>query len=64
MSNESVEQRLSALEAEIAVLKQQVGSKSPNWLEQVTGSFKDNPIFDEVMAYGREFRDLDRPTDS
>jgi hypothetical protein len=63
MSTETLEQRLSAVETAIAQLKQQNSSQSANWLEQITGSFKDDPIFDEVLAYGREFRDSDRPHD-
>jgi hypothetical protein len=75
----SLEQRLEVVEAAIAELKQRLapvgfpdhGSETrqqktnpePNWLEQITGSFKDDPIFDEVLAYGREFRHADRPID-
>jgi hypothetical protein len=75
----SLEQRLEAVEAAIAELKQRLapvgfpdhGSETrqqqthpeSNWLEQITGSFKDDPIFDEVLAYGREFRYADRPND-
>jgi hypothetical protein len=76
--NTSLEQRLEAVEAAIAELKQRLapvgfpdhGSETrqqahpePNWIEQITGSFKDDPIFDEVLAYGREFRHADRPND-
>jgi hypothetical protein len=61
--NTSLEQRLEAIEAAIAELKQQKTNPSPNWIEQITGSFKDDPIFDEVLAYGREFRYADRPKD-
>jgi hypothetical protein len=61
--NTSIEQRLEAVEAAIAELKQQKTNPAPNWIEQITGSFKDDPIFDEVLAYGQEFRHLDRPKD-
>jgi hypothetical protein len=61
--NTSLEQRLEAVEAAIAELKQQKTNPAPNWIEQITGSFKDDPIFDEVLAYGREFRHADRPKD-
>jgi hypothetical protein len=61
--NTSLEQRLEAIEAAIAELKQQKTNPAPNWIEQITGSFKDDPIFDEVLAYGREFRYADRPKD-
>jgi hypothetical protein len=59
----SLEQRLEAVEAAIAQLKQQQTHPESTWLEQITGSFKDDPIFDEVLAYGREFRYADRPND-
>lgn len=59
----SLEQRLQAVEAAVAELRQQNPNSEPNWLEQITGSFKDDPIFDEVLAYGREFRYADRPKD-
>jgi hypothetical protein len=63
MSTDTLEQRLSAVETAIAELKQQTRPTAANWLEQITGSFKDSPIFDEVLAYGREFRYSDRPND-
>jgi hypothetical protein len=59
----SLEQRLEAVEAAIVELKQQKTNPESNWLEQITGSFKDDPIFDEVLAHGREFRYADRPHD-
>jgi hypothetical protein len=61
--NTSIEQRLEAVEAAIAELKQQQAHPKTNWIEQITGSFKDDPIFEEVLAYGREFRYADRPSD-
>jgi hypothetical protein len=61
--NTSLEQRLEAVEAAIVELKQQKSNSEPNWIEQITGSFKDDPIFEEVLAYGREFRYADRPSD-
>lgn len=29
------------------------------WLQQITGSFKDEPAFEEVLAYGRAIRQGD-----
>jgi hypothetical protein len=59
----SLEQRLEAVEAAIDELRQQQAKPELNWLEQITGSFKNDPIFDEILAYGREFRYADRPND-
>ena len=56
----SVEQRLALVEAAIVELQKQVAPpQSPNWLQQITGSFKDEPAFDEVLAYGRSLRQAD-----
>jgi hypothetical protein len=59
-TNTSLEERLAAVEAEIAELKKQVATpQSINWLQQITGSFKDEPAFEEVLAYGRAIRQGD-----
>ncbi|MGG6268355.1 hypothetical protein ACQ4M3_19840 [Leptolyngbya sp. AN03gr2] len=56
----SLEERLALVEAAIAELQKQVStSSSPNWLQQITGSFKDEPAFEEVLAYGRAIRQGD-----
>ncbi len=38
-----------------------VRTASPNWLERLTGSMKDEPAFAEVLEYGRTIRQADRP---
>lgn len=59
-TNTSLEERLAAVEAAIAELQKQVPTvASPNWLQQITGSFKDEPAFEEVLAYGRAIRQGD-----
>jgi len=66
MPNEqTVEQRLTALEQAVAELQRQqaVGSQAPNWLEKVIGSVTDDRAFAEVLEYGRAFRAADRPPD-
>jgi hypothetical protein len=50
--DKSIEERLKALEATVAKLKQQNIQPEINRIEQITGSFKDDPIFDEVLDYG------------
>jgi hypothetical protein len=32
-----------------------------NWIARITGSFKDEPAFEEVLALGRAIRAADRP---
>jgi hypothetical protein len=59
-ANASLEERLAAVEAAIAQLQQQIIiSQKINWLQQVTGSFKDEPAFEEVLAFGRAIRQGD-----
>ncbi|MCC5638565.1 hypothetical protein LC593_22570 [Nostoc sp. CHAB 5844] len=56
-TNTSLEQRLAVVEAAIAELQKQIAPPQPtNWLQQITGSFKDEPAFEEVLAYGRAIR--------
>jgi hypothetical protein len=57
----SLEERLAAVEAAITeIQKKMADSQSHNWLQQITGSFKDEPAFDEVLAYGKDIRQADR----
>ncbi|NJR62703.1 MAG: hypothetical protein HC769_30265 [Cyanobacteria bacterium CRU_2_1] len=59
-TNTSLEERLAAVEAAIAELRKQLSTSQPtNWLQQITGSFKDEPAFEEVLAYGRAIRQGD-----
>lgn len=58
-STSSVEQRLASLEAAIAELQRQIAPMPKNWLQQITGSFKDEPAFEEVLSYGQAIRQGD-----
>ncbi len=59
-TNTSLEERMAAVEAAIADLQKQLAHPNPkNWLEQITGSFKDEPAFEDVLAYGRALRQGD-----
>ncbi|MEQ9373150.1 MAG: hypothetical protein RIG63_29630 [Coleofasciculus chthonoplastes F3-SA18-01] len=59
-NNTSLEKRMVAVEAAIAELQKQLANPQPtNWLQQITGSFKDEPVFEEVLAYGRAIRQGD-----
>ncbi len=52
-----LEERLTAVEAAIAHLQKQVSTAQPaDWLQQITGSFEDEPAFEDVLAYGRAIR--------
>jgi hypothetical protein len=59
-----LEQRVAALESELAEIKRHIVGGVPekrDWLARVAGSFKDEPDFDEVLRLGREIRRSDQP---
>jgi hypothetical protein len=60
-----IEQRLEAVERAVADLQRRlaVGSPPSDWLEQISGSFKDEPAFEEVLKCGRAIRQADRPAE-
>ena len=59
MSNTELENRISALEKEVALLKSKIEkeekSKAPWWKERI-GIFADDPAHEEAMRLGREYR--------
>ena len=59
--SKNLEERVAKVEKEIERLKgQSNGSKDkPNWISDISGSFKDDPEFDEVLRLGREARQAD-----
>ncbi len=58
-----LEERLAEVEAAMRHLQQRLDSQAParDWLDRFIGSFKDEPAFEEVLEYGRAFRQADRP---
>jgi hypothetical protein len=60
----SIERRVAALEAEVAWLKARIeATEKPAdpWLEKVWGSFANDPVYEEAMRLGREYRESLRP---
>lgn len=58
---ETLEKRLTILEREMTQVKERLESqqaRQPNpWLEYVYGAFKDDPLFEQAVRYGREWRE-------
>ena len=57
--NESVEQRLEALEKEVAKLRGQLAELKPrekDWTRSI-GIFANDPVFESAMKLGREWRE-------
>jgi hypothetical protein len=60
MASANVEQRLSALEQEVAELKRQLAARpSPTdrWWERISGAFARDDAFQEAMRLGRQWRE-------
>lgn len=62
----SIEQRVEALEHQVTELRQQLAQQpSPDdRFRRLSGSFADQPEFDEVLRLGRRIREADRPDTS
>lgn len=53
----SLEERMAAVEEAITQIQQQIANpKTSNWLEQISGSFKDEPAFEEILLLGQAIR--------
>jgi hypothetical protein len=64
MATPSLRARVTALEKEIARLREELQGKtksSKDWLDQIWGSFANDPIYEEAMRLGREWRESFRP---
>jgi hypothetical protein len=61
----TLKEQLAELESAVREMQRRMESQSPvrNWLENVIGSFKDEPAFEEVLEYGRALRQADRPSE-
>lgn len=64
MPDTNLERRVEAVEAAVRELQKAIEPGNHDWLKAVIGSMQDEPAFDEVLAYGREFRDSQRPPES
>ena len=64
MAVAAIEQRVAALEVEVPRLKQQIEAvtKPANpWWQETYGKFADDPLHEEAMKAGREYRESLRP---
>ena len=59
--SETIEARLAKVERELAILKAKAPRDKTNWIAEITGSFKDDPDFEEIVRLGKEMRDAELP---
>ncbi len=59
MTQTQLEERLLAVETALTEMQRRLATlpPAPNWLDEIIGSFKDEPAFEEVIAFGRAFRE-------
>jgi hypothetical protein len=63
MGTEHLEERVVALEEELARLKTKVeAAVAPGpWWETIAGSFQNDPVYEKAMKLGRQYRESLRP---
>ena len=64
MAVPEIEHRVAALEADVARLKEQLAKAVPaqgDWLDEIYGAFENDPIYEEAMRLGSEYRESLRP---
>ncbi len=59
LPQESIEERLSQLEKEVASLKDKKAAKK-NWLSKLAGTAVDDKDYEEILRLGKEARDAER----
>lgn len=54
----TIEERIALLEQKVTLIlsKMEPLPQKPGWITRITGSFADNPEFDEITRLGLEFR--------
>lgn len=65
MTATQLARRVSALERELKALKERIDARSPAsdrpWWEAEIGRHANDPIFDEIVRLGRQYRRAQRP---
>lgn len=57
--SDAIEFRLARVERELAILKAKTSRVKSNWIAEITGTFKDDPDFDEIVCLGKDMRDAE-----
>ena len=61
MSVAEIEQRIATLERKVEQLVERHEPRPRRWWVDDAGRFKDDPVFDEIVRLGRQYRDSLRP---
>ena len=55
----TIEERLTNVEEDLAEMKRLFTiqkDKRKSWIEEISGTFKDDPDFDDIVKLGQQFR--------
>jgi hypothetical protein len=63
MASARLEERVAALEAEVAKLKRKLEERDliAPWWEQIAGTFQNDPLYERAMRLGQQYRQSLRP---
>ena len=63
MARNNLQERVAALEAELAELKKRLSQneKGKPWWEKISGTFLNDPMYEDAMKLGRKYRESTRP---
>jgi hypothetical protein len=61
MAAQNLEARVTALEEEVARLKDQLKKAPVRSWQSIVGTFPNDPLYDKAMEYGRKYRESLRP---
>jgi hypothetical protein len=61
MSRAKLSERVTAVEREIAELRERLRPPQKSWIDQIYGAFANDAVYDEAMRLGREYRESLRP---
>ena len=65
MAAQTLEERVAHLETKVEEIQQKRSDAHTQdnrpWWEIIRGTFKDDPVYDEAMRLGREYRESLRP---
>jgi hypothetical protein len=59
---QDLQERLDRVEGEVGALKKDSDERKSQWgWLKVVGAYADDPVFDEIAALGREYRECESP---
>ena len=61
MTLSALEKRDAALEEELTALRRKFEAAGEPWWKRIAGTFEHDPIYEEAMKLGREYRESLRP---